>query len=171
MGIALQLLLNLKRQTLHAPAHVGVTHRDPDAASRGDRDHGRSAFNAAAIADDGAPAWMRTRASFNSTSITAEAEFDDVDEEGAAGAGSMTTGANPPGIRFSSLAHLPAPFEDEAGANVLATRHLRNHRPGFRNGRENPRPVFVAPPPAALGAGNHRHSSHAAQLTSLIKPI
>ncbi len=95
MGITLQLLLNLKRQTLHAPAHVRVTHRDPDAASRGYRDHGRNAFKAAAIADDGAPAWIRTRASFSSTSITAEAEFDDVDEEGAAGAGSMTTGANP----------------------------------------------------------------------------
>ncbi len=50
----------------------------------------------AAIAADGAPAWMRTRASFNSTSITADPEqLDDVDEEGAAGAGSMTTGANP----------------------------------------------------------------------------
>jgi len=55
----------------------------------------RSAFNAAAIADEGAPAWMRTRTSFSSTSITAEPEFDDVGEEGAAGAGSMTTGANP----------------------------------------------------------------------------
>ena len=95
VGIALQLLLNLKRQTLHAPAHVRVTHRDPDAASRGYRDHDRGAFNAAAIADEGAPAWMRTRTSFSSTSITAEPEFDDVGEEGAAGAGSMTTGANP----------------------------------------------------------------------------
>jgi hypothetical protein len=93
--ITLQLLLNLKRQPLHAPAHVRVTHRNPDAASRGYRDHGRKAFNVAEIADDGAPAWIRTRASFRSTSITAELEFDDVDEEGAAGAGSMTTGANP----------------------------------------------------------------------------
>ena len=94
--IALQLLLHLKRQALHAPAHVGVTHRDPDAASRGNRDHGRSAFKTAAIADEGAPAWIRTRASFSSTSITAEAGFDDVDEQSAAGAGSMTTGAKPP---------------------------------------------------------------------------
>ena len=79
-----------------AAAHVRVTHRDPDAASRRYRDHGRNAFNAAAITDDGAPAWIRTRASFNSTSITAEPEqLDDVEEEGATGAGSMTTGANP----------------------------------------------------------------------------
>jgi hypothetical protein len=28
VGIALQQHLNLKRQTLHAPAHVRVTHRD-----------------------------------------------------------------------------------------------------------------------------------------------
>jgi hypothetical protein len=97
--IALQLLLHLKRQTLHAPAHVGVAHGDPDAASRGDRDHDRSAFNAAAIADAGAPAWMRTRASFNSTSITAAAELlDDIDEGATAGDGSMTTGANPPAL-------------------------------------------------------------------------
>ncbi len=94
--ITLQLLLNLKRQPLHTPAHVRVTHRNPDAASRGYRDHDRNAFKAAAIADDGAPAWIRTRASFNSTSITGEPEqLDGVEEEGAAGAGSMTTGANP----------------------------------------------------------------------------
>jgi hypothetical protein len=56
VGISHQLLLNLKSQTLHAPAHVRVTHCDPDAAPRGYRDHGRNAFKAAAIADDGAPA-------------------------------------------------------------------------------------------------------------------
>ncbi len=96
VGIAPQLLLNLKRQTLHAPAHVGVAHRDPDAAPRRNRDHRRSAFKAAAIADEGASAWMRTCASFSSTSITEEAKpRDDNDKEGAA-AGSTTTGANPP---------------------------------------------------------------------------
>ena len=72
--------------------------------------------------------------------------------------------------RFNSLAHFAAPFEDEARANVLAMRHFRDHRARFRNGRESPRPVLAAPSPAALGAGYHRHSSHAAQLTSLIKP-
>ncbi|WP_442475225.1 hypothetical protein [Rhodoblastus sp.] len=94
--IALQLLLSLKGETLHASAHVRVTHRDPNAASSRYRDHARNAFKAAAIADEGAPAWIRTRASFNSTSITAEPEqLDDVDEEGAAGAASMITGENP----------------------------------------------------------------------------
>uniref|UniRef100_UPI003F955A25 hypothetical protein n=1 Tax=Rhodoblastus sp. TaxID=1962975 RepID=UPI003F955A25 len=72
VGIAVQLLLDLKGQTLHTPAHVRVTHRNPDASSRVYRDHDRNAFKAAAIADDGAPAWIRTRASFNSTSITGE---------------------------------------------------------------------------------------------------
>jgi hypothetical protein len=56
MGIALQLLLDLKRQPLHASAHVRVTHRNPNTASRGDRDHDRSALKAAAITDEGAPA-------------------------------------------------------------------------------------------------------------------
>lgn len=54
-GSRFNLLLNLKRQALHASAHVGVAHRDPDAASRGNRDHDRKAFKAAPIADDGAP--------------------------------------------------------------------------------------------------------------------
>jgi hypothetical protein len=96
--IARQLLMDLKRQALHAPAHVRVAHRDPDAATRGYRDHGRSAFKAAAIADEGVPGRMRTRASLMSTSMTAEAEFEDVDGQSTAGAGSMTTGANPPAL-------------------------------------------------------------------------
>lgn len=49
---------------------------------------------------------------------------------------------------FSYLPHLPAPFENEAGADILAARHLRDRRPRLGNGRENPRPVFVAPRPA-----------------------
>jgi hypothetical protein len=92
--ITLQLFLNLKRQSLHAPAHVRMTHRIPNTASSRDRDHGRNAFKAAVIADEDAPAWIRTCASFNSTSTTAE-QLDDVEEEGAAGSGSMTTGTNP----------------------------------------------------------------------------
>ena len=42
--IALQLLLHLKRQALHAAPHVGVARRDPDPAARRQRDHRRSAF-------------------------------------------------------------------------------------------------------------------------------
>lgn len=41
-----------------------MTHRDPNAASRRDRDHDRNAFKDAAIAAEGAPAWIRTRTSF-----------------------------------------------------------------------------------------------------------
>ncbi len=73
-------------------------------------------------------------------------------------------------IEPEAFTQLPAPFEDEAGEHVLPTRQLRNHRSGLGNGRKNPGPVFVAPSPTALCAGNQCHSSHAAQLTSLIKP-
>ncbi len=54
--IAFELLLDLKRQAMHAPAHVGVARRDPYTASRGYRDHDRNAFKAAVIADEGASA-------------------------------------------------------------------------------------------------------------------
>ena len=152
MRIALQLLLDLKRQPLHAPAHVRVTHRDPDAASRGYRDHDRNAFKAAAIADDDAPAWIRTRASFSSTSITAEAEFDDVDEEGAAGAGSMTTGANPRASAPAAWRISPAPFEDKAGANILPTRRLPRSPPRVQKWLRKSAPGLHRPTTAALCA-------------------
>src|SRR5271166_2428505 len=45
MGIALQTLLNLKRQTLHAAPHVGMTSRNPDPDAARNRNHRRdSAF-------------------------------------------------------------------------------------------------------------------------------
>ena len=53
MRIALQALLHLQGQPLHALAHVRVAHRDPDSRARWDH---RSAFNVAetsvADADD-----------------------------------------------------------------------------------------------------------------------
>src|SRR5262249_16788045 len=45
MGIALQTLLNLKRQTLHAAPQVGVPRRNPDPDAARNRNHRRdSAF-------------------------------------------------------------------------------------------------------------------------------
>ncbi len=71
VGITFQLLLDLKRQPLHAAPHVRVARRDPDPHVAGDRDHVRSAFNVAAISADDAPAPIRTRALFTSTMIAA----------------------------------------------------------------------------------------------------
>src|SRR5450759_806467 len=42
VGIALETLLNLQGQPLHAPSHVGVARRDPDPTARWNRDHRRS---------------------------------------------------------------------------------------------------------------------------------
>ena len=57
MRIALQALLNLQGQPLHALAHVRVAHRDPDPRARWDH---RSAFNAAETSVAGADEEMRT---------------------------------------------------------------------------------------------------------------
>jgi hypothetical protein len=97
--IAFQLLLNLKRQPLHAASHVCVARRDPHPNAARNRDHGRSAFKVAAINAEGAPAPIRTRALFTSTTMTSDApakggETNDADDV------SMTTGANP-----GALAH------------------------------------------------------------------
>src|SRR5712671_2483643 len=42
MGIALETLLNLQGQPLHAPSHVRMARRDPDPTAQGNRDHRRS---------------------------------------------------------------------------------------------------------------------------------
>src|ERR1035437_6557321 len=41
VGIALETLLNLQGQSLHAASHVGVARRDPDPTARWNRDHRR----------------------------------------------------------------------------------------------------------------------------------
>ena len=41
IGIALQRLLHLKGQPVHAAPHVGVTGRQPDPGRRGEADHRR----------------------------------------------------------------------------------------------------------------------------------
>ena len=69
MWIALQALLNLQGQPLHALAHVRVAHRDPDPRARWDH---RSVFNVAEISAAGADDEMRTcRPSPSSTVIAA----------------------------------------------------------------------------------------------------
>ena len=94
--IALQLLLNLKRQALHAATHVRVARRDPDATSRRYRDHDRNAFKVAAITTEGASALIRTRTSFSSTSTTPEPQpCDGGNVDGAGGVVSIITGENP----------------------------------------------------------------------------
>src|SRR6266480_3286323 len=69
MGVALETLLNLQGQPLHAPSHVRVAGRDPDPTSRWNGNQDRSAFNVAAIDADGAFEPIRILASFISTKI------------------------------------------------------------------------------------------------------
>ena len=109
--IALQLLLNLKRQALHAATHVRVARRDPDATSRRYRDHDRNAFKVAAITAEGASALIRTRTPFSSTSITPGSEpFAGGNGSDGSGGVSMITGENPLApalvVRRASRRHL-----------------------------------------------------------------
>src|ERR1700675_3617072 len=99
MWVAMEPLLNLQRQPLHATTHVRVARRDPDPTSRRNGDHDRSAFNVAAINDDEAFAPIRIRASFISTRIAPTSGPSDRNDAAGAGAGvSFTiTGAKPHG--------------------------------------------------------------------------
>jgi hypothetical protein len=67
--IALQALLNLQGQPLHAAPHVRVARRDPHPTALGNGDHDRNALKVAAINAEGAFTPIRTRAFFISTSI------------------------------------------------------------------------------------------------------
>src|SRR5271169_1239901 len=63
MRIALEPLLDLQCQTVHAAPHVGVADRQPHPHSRGNRDHRPdNALTTAAANPVGIDAGMRTRA-------------------------------------------------------------------------------------------------------------
>ena len=68
MWIALQALLNLQGQPLHALAHVRVAHRDPDPRARWDH---RSAFKVAETSAAGAFDEMRTHRPLPRSTVTA----------------------------------------------------------------------------------------------------
>jgi len=126
--IALQLLLHLKRQALHSATHVRVARRiqtrhPAGIGSRPQRLQGR------AITAEGASAPIRTRTPFNSTSITRSR--------------SRSTAATSPTVaaafddhrrkslapRSASAASLGAIYR-RGSCDILATRHLRDHRAG-----------------------------------------
>jgi hypothetical protein len=61
MRIALQRLLHLDRQAVHAAPHIGVPDRQPDPHARRNRDHRRdSAFTTAAANSAGIDPGIRT---------------------------------------------------------------------------------------------------------------
>lgn len=91
--ITFKVFLNLKRQSLHAPTHVRVASRNPDAAARRKRDHDCSAFNVAAINAAEACAKMRTCAVFTAISIAAASLAAELG--GAAVGASTMTAAKP----------------------------------------------------------------------------
>jgi hypothetical protein len=93
--ISPETLLNLQGQSPHAAAHIRVACRDPDPASRWNRDQDRSAFNVAVINAGGAFAPIRTRASFICTRITpGSGSFGGGDGGGAGNVSSTITRAN-----------------------------------------------------------------------------
>jgi hypothetical protein len=95
VGISPETLLNLQGQSQHAAAHVRMAGRDPDPASRWNRDQDRSAFNVAVINAGGAFAPIRTRASFIRTRITpGPGSFGGGDGAGADSVSSTITRAN-----------------------------------------------------------------------------
>jgi hypothetical protein len=95
MRITPETFLNLQGQSQHAAAHVRVAGRDPDPASRWNRDQDRSAFNVAVINAGGALAPIRTRASFICTRITpGSGSFGGDDGAGAGSVSSTITRAN-----------------------------------------------------------------------------
>ena len=66
MGIALQLLLNLQRKTMHAAPHIGVAGGDPD-VSAGARRHHCARHSSTMPSETGSAApWISTRAFGNS---------------------------------------------------------------------------------------------------------
>jgi hypothetical protein len=94
MRVAPQLLLDLKRQPLHAATHVAMARRDPYPTSRRQRDHGRNAFNVAATSATGAFEPVRTRAPLTSTTMTLNSSSRVAGAEGHLGFPSaMTAGA------------------------------------------------------------------------------
>ncbi len=128
VGITLQLLLDLKRKPLHAAPHVRVARRDPDPASRGDGDHDRSAFRVAEIRAEDAPAQIRTRASFTSTTIRPGSEEGAAVGESAATASSISTGAKP---EISAASALPAASDRQGSCrHPRAAQRPPRPRPG-----------------------------------------
>jgi hypothetical protein len=80
----------------------------------------------------------------------------------------MITGENP---HIAALCSRRAPpFVDEARANILAPRHIGDHRARLGDRRQYPRPVFVSPSAPPFAARDQCHPTHAVQLASLIKP-
>jgi hypothetical protein len=92
--ISPETLLNLQSQSPHAAAHVRMTGRDPDPASRWNGDQDRSAFNVAVINAGGAFAPILTRASFICTRITLGSGSFGGDRAGAGSVSSTITRAN-----------------------------------------------------------------------------
>ena len=100
MRVALQLLLDLKRQPLHAATHVAMARRDPHPTSRRQRDLGRNAFNVAATNATGAFELIRTRASLTSTTMTLNSSSRVAGAEGHLGFPSAMTAGAPLGDNY-----------------------------------------------------------------------
>jgi len=152
MRIALQPLLDLRRQAVHAAPHVGVADRQPHPHPRGNRDHRPdNALTTAAANPVGIDAGMRKRAfPANSISIAGVAGHPAPSPTGAIG----TLGeamADP---------DLPPPPIDLAGANLRPPGDLSDHR-SRRQALGDNRPLLLsAPPTSPFRAGDDFKPRH-----------
>ena len=155
--IALETLLNLQRQPLHAATHVRVPSRDPDTTSRRNGDDDRSAFNVAAINADEAFAPIPIRTSFVSTPRSHQPRLT------AAGCRRCRRRRRrvlhdhlreATGVRLASC--FPSPLIDQAGANIGTPRDLCHDGARLLNRRQNLRAFFNTPTTAALSARDQR---------------
>ncbi len=107
MGITLQPLLDLKRKPLHAAPHVRVAVAIPTRHPEGIGITIAAPSELAEISAEDAPAQIRTRASFTSTTIRPGSEEGAAVGEDAATAPSISTGAKPETCAAFRVSHVP----------------------------------------------------------------
>src|SRR5215831_17433831 len=151
MGIALQPLLDLQRQTVHAAPHVGVADCQPHPHPRGNWDHRPdNALTTAAANPVGIEAGMRRRAlPANSISIAGAAPHPALSLPGRSAPGEAATDPD-----------LPTPAIDLARTNIGPLGNLRDHR-FRRQALGNNRPLLLrAPPTPPFRASNDFKPRH-----------
>jgi hypothetical protein len=157
MPIAAERLLNLQCQTVHAFPDVGPANRQPSPNTARNRDHRRArALTTAEARTAGIEPGMRTR------TLPPRLPAHYSSPHALLGPGSRTRRSEParslmprPGAR-----ELVPPAIDLAGRNLGPASHFaKNRARGKARGHDLPFLIF-APPPAALGAGNHLNLRH-----------
>jgi hypothetical protein len=106
MRIALQRLLHLEGQAIHAAAHVGMARRDPHPHIRRNRNHrrGRAFITVATRSGSTAPEIRKRRPRPNSNSISGIVAGDAAEVSSALGSGpAIVTGVKPIGVDMGAV--------------------------------------------------------------------